>query len=580
MHSSTTPLESQQPEIDVILKKLLGRFFIIFLITGTVSLAGSLIRVFQFGWMFQHLVHITVYVGLITGYLVFRHSTPRMLATILFTITAIDAVVNIWTCGLASTATLMLGYCIIMTATFIGFRAGLFALTLALAILVFFAAGISTGWIQIHFDAERYLTSWSTWATQISTFIVMMATAILAASAIKENLLASLHRLKEQTADLTQTNRELVESEQKISTIVRTAPEAIITASLDGYITSCNEQACMLLKYATPEELTGIDLFSHITPDSADTVRTILTNALKKQVYCRDIEFSVFTRTGTTTPVKMSTGILYNKDTTPSGYLAILQDITQSKQMEEHMRQAEKMEAIGQLAGGIAHDFNNQLTGILGLAELLKMNLSGDANNLEEVDAIIRTARKAADLTGQLLTFSRSRVGASQPFDLHQLIGEVQHLLQRTFDKSIAIECNTTALRSVIHGDVAQMQSVLLNLAFNARDAMPQGGTITISTSSRTASEIVSFYPLNLHSTPQPYIIISVRDTGTGIDLETQKRIFEPFFTTKYPGKGTGMGLANVYSTVKNHGGTIEVRSRPGEGTEFKIFLPENCNEA
>lgn len=575
---ATAPSAEQEhdPDIDVILRRQLNRFFIIFLATGTLSLAGSLLRSIQFGWIAQQCFHALVYIALVLSFLLFRKTSVKKQAIILFSLTGIDAVFNLYFFGLASTGTLMLGYVIIMISTFVGFTAGVITMGISLAVLAFFAIGISLQWIPTYIEMHHYVSSWSTWVTQISTFIVMMSTAVISTCSIKKNLLNSLSDVRERTKQLTTTNRDLLQSEHKIGTIIKTAPEAIVTTTLNGTISSCNEQACILLAYSTTDQLIGKEFFTHITPEHLMKIREILSNSVEHNTLIRDVEFKIVTRKRKTIPVKMSASILHNQNNEPSGYLAIIQDITNSKELEEHLRQSDKMEAIGQLAGGIAHDFNNQLTGIMGFAELLKGNLANDPENLEEIKAIIQIVEKSAALTNQLLSFSRKGINQSTTFNLHDTIHDVQQLLQRTLDHSIKVICETTAQNPMIHGDAAQMQSVLLNLALNARDAMPSGGSITVSTTNRTGSEVINFYPLSMSRTSVPYLILSVRDTGTGMDEETQKRIFEPFFTTKPSGKGTGMGLANVYSTIKNHGGTIEVNSRPGRGTEMKIFIPSH----
>jgi len=575
MHFKVHSVQSENdPEIDLVLKKLLNRFFIIFLIAGTFSLAGSIVRVIHFGWMLQHGIHAAVYAALVLSFILFRKFSVKSLAIVLFSLTGIDAVANLYTFGLASTGTLMLGYTIIMVSTFVGFHAGVITLALSLGILTFFALGISMHWIPTYTEIDRYVSSWSTWVTQISTYIVMLSTAIVSTYSIKKKLQNSLSDLRERSRQLTVTNKSLLQSERKIGAIIKTAPEAIITTTLNGTISSCNEQACLLLDYASTDLLVGKEFFSHIAPDHLLTIREILSTCVEHNKPIRNIEFKLHTLKQKTIPVKMSANILHDENSTPAGYLAIIQDITRSKELEEHLRQSEKMEAIGQLAGGIAHDFNNQLTGIMGFAEILRCNLANDPENLEEITALIQTVEKATSLTGQLLSFSRKGINQSANFNLHETIFNVQQLLRRTIDPSIKVICETKAESATVHGDASQMQSALLNLSLNARDAMPSGGTLTITTSNRNASEVSSFYPLNIVRTPKPFIIISVKDTGCGMDEETQKRIFEPFFTTKPSGKGTGMGLANVYSTIKNHGGTIEVNSKPAHGTEMKLFLP------
>jgi PAS domain S-box-containing protein len=243
--------------------------------------------------------------------------------------------------------------------------------------------------------------------------------------------------------------------------------------------------------------------------------------------------------------------------------------IEERKRAEETLRQSEKMRAIGQLAGGVAHDFNNQLGGIVGFADLLVENLA-DPTLKGYADNIIKAAMRATELTRQLLAFSRKGKYVSVPTDVHQVIGEVVEILQRSIDKRIEILQHLEAQPSNVLGDSAQLQNAILNLALNARDAMPQGGTLMFATRVVPFSEIKPVEDL----APGPYVRICITDTGIGMDAAIQKRLFEPFFTTKAVGKGTGLGLASVYGTVKNHGGVIRVSSEPGHGSSFYVYLP------
>jgi nitrogen-specific signal transduction histidine kinase/CheY-like chemotaxis protein len=241
----------------------------------------------------------------------------------------------------------------------------------------------------------------------------------------------------------------------------------------------------------------------------------------------------------------------------PVGIQGIARDITDRKILEEHVRQSQKMEAIGVLAGGVAHDFNNLLTGILGHADLLRSTSIPEDEQKEAIATIIRSAERAADLTRQLLGFARRGKNRIAPVDLHNTIEEVTDLLSRTIDKRIRIVNELSAEQSCVPGDSTQLYQVLLNLALNARDAMPEGGIIRFRTWKKRET-----------------LILRVEDTGTGISEEARNRIFEPFFTTKEAKKGTGMGLAMAYGIVKNHGGSITVESQPNKGTQFELALP------
>jgi PAS domain S-box-containing protein len=253
-------------------------------------------------------------------------------------------------------------------------------------------------------------------------------------------------------------------------------------------------------------------------------------------------------------------------------------DITESKMLEEKLRQSQKMEAIGQLAGGIAHDFNNMLSGIMGSAELLDLMLPADSPYRDQVRTIIKSAGTAADLTGKLLAFSRKGKIVSGIVNIHESIMTVIAILKRTIDRNISIETSLDALSFTMTGDASLIQNAILNLGINARDAMPEGGRIVISTSNVYLDKASCEFE-NGCIEPGEYICIDVRDTGQGIPENIRQKIFEPFFTTKEPGKGTGLGLSAVYGTVREHSGTISVKSSQGKGTVFSICLPLKCPE-
>lgn len=244
------------------------------------------------------------------------------------------------------------------------------------------------------------------------------------------------------------------------------------------------------------------------------------------------------------------------------------------RELQEKLRQADKMQAIGQLAGGIAHDFNNQLAGILGNAELLKQKIGADAEMKARIDSIVDSVNRSADLISQLLAFARKGKYQTVSVGLHAVLREVEEFLKHSIDKRITITLALNAENDRVLGDPVQLQNAFLNLALNARDAMAErGGKLTFSTKTEELDEAAcTAHPFEM--APGGYLIVKVLDTGTGMAPEVQKHIFEPFFTTKPLGKGTGMGLPAVYGTVKNHRGFIEVSSSPGRGSVFTVGLP------
>jgi signal transduction histidine kinase/CheY-like chemotaxis protein len=252
--------------------------------------------------------------------------------------------------------------------------------------------------------------------------------------------------------------------------------------------------------------------------------------------------------------------------------LCFLKDITDQKRLEAQLQQAQRMESIGTLAGGIAHDFNNILGGILGYASLTKAVIPSDHKIYSYVETIERSAVRAAELTAQLLGFARGGKYKVAPVDLNHVVDDTMKIISRTLDKSIDIEIRRCEQLPTVEADAGQLEQVLMNLCVNAGEAMPAGGTLTIETDVETLTD--EYVKTHVGAKPGPCVTLSVTDTGIGMNKETRERIFEPFFTTKGEGKGTGLGLSMVYGVVKNHEGYVDVRSEPGHGTTFNIYLP------
>ncbi|HNY28279.1 MAG TPA: response regulator, partial [Candidatus Sumerlaeota bacterium] len=271
--------------------------------------------------------------------------------------------------------------------------------------------------------------------------------------------------------------------------------------------------------------------------------------------------------------VSWSVASIRTPEGTSVGSVFVFHDETEKHDLEEQLRQAQKMESLGRLAGGIAHDFNNLLGPILGYAEMIQFNSEPGSTLNEQADVIMRAAERAAGLTRQLLSFSRKGKTVSIEVEMHRVLDDVIGMLKRTIDPRIELRTHYGAKNARLMGDPSQMQNAILNLAINARDAMPQGGILAISTRDVTLDIACCARqpePMN----PGSYLEIAVTDTGVGMDRETLARIFEPFFTTKELGKGTGLGMASVYSAVKQHQGLIQVQSELGRGTQITLLLP------
>jgi len=311
-----------------------------------------------------------------------------------------------------------------------------------------------------------------------------------------------------------------------------------------------------------------------IHPEDVENTNSKLEACLNGERDSFEMEFRIKTKQGAWKWI-LSRGriVKYDEQGKPDRIVGTYTDISQQKEIEERLLHSEKMEAIGQLAGGIAHDFNNQLSSIVGYIELLHEGVH-DRPELEKyTDNIMRATKRASDLTTQLLAFARKGKYQSVPVDVHSTIREVISLLQHSIDKMIVLKTHFHASPPYILGDPTQLQNALLNLALNARDAMPKGGELSFATSIVILDKQFckqSSFELR----PGDYLKIEVTDSGWGMDQKTQKHIFEPFFTTKPDGKGTGMGMAAVYGTVKNHKGAIEVHSKTGKGTTIQLYFP------
>jgi signal transduction histidine kinase len=323
------------------------------------------------------------------------------------------------------------------------------------------------------------------------------------------------------------------------------------------------------MKY-TERELVGRHYLTLIRDDYKKRSAEFYERQRREQLRSTYFEFPAVAKDGTEIWLGQNVQIVEEVGR-PIGVQAIARDITQRLALEDQLRQAQKMEAIGRLAGGVAHDFNNVLTAILGSADLLAMLLQPDAPGWAEADAIRRAADRGAALTKQLLTFSRPQRAAATIVDLSAIVRGMEPMLKRLVLDKIAIRVTAGQAPILLRADEASLNQIVLNLVINARDAMPDGGTASIDMGVIDLADPVA---PTLGVAPGRYAGLSVRDTGQGITPDIQRHLFEPFFSTKPADKGTGLGLSIVYGIVKGMGGAIEVQSEIGEGSTFTIYLP------
>jgi len=362
--------------------------------------------------------------------------------------------------------------------------------------------------------------------------------------------------------------RELRDSQNRLALIVDSSQDAIIGKNLDGIVTHWNKGAEQMYGYAA-QEMIGRPITALCPKDRVDEIPGIL-DKIRRGERVEYFESVRITKDGRRVNVSISVSPIRDTDGRVVGASAIARNITAQKKIEDQLRQSQKMEAVGRLAGGVAHDFNNLLGIVTACTELLRAR--ADAESIEYLDNVREAAKRGAALTRQLLAFSRRQPVPPQVLDLNQRLTEVSKLLRPLMGDDVEVVLLPRTPTAVVEADAGQLDQIVMNLAVNARDAMPQGGKLIIETGVFDFDE--GFAREHPPLVAGRYVMLAVSDNGSGMDEATRARVFEPFYTTKETGKGTGLGLATVYGIVKQGGGHNYVYSELERGTTFKIYLP------
>jgi two-component system cell cycle sensor histidine kinase/response regulator CckA len=383
----------------------------------------------------------------------------------------------------------------------------------------------------------------------------------------RKNVLEALARSEKKYKKLYEESKK---AEELYRSLINSSADAIIISDLEGKTNYVNPSFTDLFGW-TLDEIEGNEI-----PFIPRTVKAeheyMVSEIIKSGNSCQDIETRRYTKDNRLLEISLSVSRYDDHEGKPAGILYLLRDISERKQLEAQLIQAQKMEAIGTLAGGIAHDFNNSLQAIFGCAEILRLGKSENDPDHSRLITIEKAIQRASNLTKRLLIFGRKMENETRPVNLNHEIDQISQILKRTIPKMIDIKLNLDIGVSHINADSNQLEQILMNLGINARDAMPDGGELEFKTEMAVIDETGSTKIPGIE--PGEYTLLTISDNGSGMDSDTLEHIFEPFFTTKQVGEGTGLGLSMVYGIVRSHGGYITCRSEPGKGTSFMIYFP------
>jgi PAS domain S-box-containing protein len=576
--SDQHPLAAPAPvdpaeEIAAVLRSMMDRLFVLVATLGVVTIAVDTLRVALTGYNASYATDLLTF-GVVFGVLALRKRLPiRVVFGVVVGAMALMGVASLAALGLASAGMMILTATCILVGVFAGLRTAVITAIGVFLIVALTGLAHVASVIPSQPNVAAFITAPASWATQASAFLAYVLTVVFAATSVRRRLTRSLEDLGQRGIELERVAEQLRESEQRHRLLAENMTDVVFVQRLDLSLLYVSQSAEPLFGRSM-DELRRLGMESSMTPESLRRAQEVYGRYLPRAqrgepVAAPLLEFEYVRADGSTFWGELRVKFLRDASGALVGSQGVLRDISERRRseqerlaLEERLREADKLQAIGQLAGGVAHDFNNQLSAIMGFAEIIQHEGGSSAGVRGYAGNILLAAQRSADLTSKLLAFARRTQHRTIAVDVHVIVGEVVAMLERTVDKHIRIETRLQAPASVILGDPSPMVSALLNLGLNARDAMPRGGSLVFATA------VVG------DSTSDRWLEVRVSDTGIGMDPETVSHAFEPFFTLKGPGKGTGLGLPAVYGTVQSHGGSIDIESSPGDGTTFRMRFP------
>jgi PAS domain S-box-containing protein len=367
-------------------------------------------------------------------------------------------------------------------------------------------------------------------------------------------------------------DRELRESEERYRDLFDNASDLVCMVAPDGSLLYVNQAWQDGTGYGE-DEIGRMHLIDIVHPDSRAYYNEVLERVLKGE-RLDHVELVFVPKAGTPITVEGNLSCTF-KDAQPAVVRGIYRDVTERKRVEEHLRRAERMQAAGKLAGGVAHEVNNMMTGVIGFSEFVLRSFEADDPRRADIEEVIKAGTRAADVTRQLLAFTRQQFLRPQIIQINTVVREMEKMLRRSLGEDKLLELRLSPEAGEIRADRGQLEQVLINLVLNARDALVEQGRVTVETTTADWDETYASRHSGVELPLGRYVMLAVSDTGCGMDADIRERIFEPFFTTKPIGQGTGLGLSTVYGIVKQSGGYVWVYSEPGEGSVFKVYLPQ-----